>query len=71
MNTTVPLTAYPCLSLRRWWITITTPAGHDVRLFTSYDSRADAERAIETYGFILRLRPVHTMITRGHHHNDG
>ena len=70
MNTTVPLTAYATLSLRRWWVTITTPAGIDVRLFTNYDSRADAERAIETYGFILRLRPVATMITKGHHSND-
>ena len=64
------LTAYPILSMRRWWVVLTTPSGLDVRLHTSYDSRAAAEHAILTYGFVVRLRPVATMITKGEHHND-
>ena len=53
-------TAYTFLHLRRWWITIATPSGAGVRLFTSYPSRADAERAIVTYGYVLRVRPFYT-----------
>ena len=58
-----PNTAYAMLSMTKWWIVITTPSGAQVRLFQSYESRASAEHAITTMGYVQRLRPVATLMT--------
>lgn len=60
MNT--PNTAYAMLSTAKWWIVVTTPSGAQVRLHQSYESRASAEHAIATMGYVQRLRPVTTIM---------
>ncbi len=51
-------TAYTREINQRWWICMVTPSGLTARIVTTYQSKADAERAISIFGFRLVDTPA-------------